>query len=233
MKVAILSDIHGNHFALNEVANDIVKNDIDTVLVAGDTVGYYYGIKQVLEILSNFKMYLTRGNHEEMLGTIMSNSEEIARTTKKYGSSLLLALETLSSSELDMLINSEHPKSIKLDNLHLILAHGSPWDLSLYLYKNSEKSLWKKFTDYPEQVFVIGHTHMQHIEYFEEKIIINPGSVGQNRRCPGIADWAILDTELLAVEFKSSIYSTKKLIEDCKRIDPDVPLLTRMLGDSN
>ena len=50
MKLALLSDIHGNQYALNKVISEIKLQNIDTLIVAGDTVGYYYGIKDVLKI---------------------------------------------------------------------------------------------------------------------------------------------------------------------------------------
>ena len=59
MKLALLSDIHGNQYALSKVINEIKMKNIETLIVAGDTVGYYYGIKDVLNLLSNFKVYFT------------------------------------------------------------------------------------------------------------------------------------------------------------------------------
>ena len=48
MKLALLSDIHGNQYALSKVVSEIKMKKIETLIVAGDTVGYYYGIKYVL-----------------------------------------------------------------------------------------------------------------------------------------------------------------------------------------
>ena len=42
MKIAVISDIHGNYDALVEVLKDAKSENIDHLLVLGDIVGYYY-----------------------------------------------------------------------------------------------------------------------------------------------------------------------------------------------
>ena len=112
MKIALLSDIHGNQYALSKVVDEIKMKKIGTLIVAGDTVGYYYGIKNVLNLLSNFKVYFTKGNHELMLEQLRLNPIIESELTIKYGSSLRLALNSLSETEIDQLLNIEHPNAI-------------------------------------------------------------------------------------------------------------------------
>ena len=230
MKLALLSDIHGNQYALSKVVSEIKMKKIETLIVAGDTVGYYYGIKDVLNLLSNFKVYFTKGNHEIMLEQLRLNPIIELELTLKYGSSLRLALNSLSEAEIDQLINMEHPKAITVENLNILISHGSPWDINQYLYPDSEKSIWDNFLRYKEDIFIVGHTHYQHTEKIGNKIVINPGSVGQNRSKIGLADWAVFDTESLSVTHYSTPYSVDKLIGECINIDPDNTLLTKQLG---
>ena len=42
MKIAILSDIHGNVFALKSVLNAVKKKNVDRLMIAGDFIGYYF-----------------------------------------------------------------------------------------------------------------------------------------------------------------------------------------------
>jgi putative phosphoesterase len=233
MKLALLSDIHGNQYALSKVVDEIRKENIDTLIIAGDTVGYYYGIKDVLNLIANFKIYFTKGNHEMMLEQLRFNPIIELGLTNKYGSSLRLALNSLSETEIDQLLNLEHPKSITIENLDILISHGSPWDINQYLYPDSDKSIWDNFLHYEEDIFIVGHTHYQHTKKIGNKIIINPGSVGQNRLKVGLADWAIFDTESLSVTNHSTPYPVEKLIDECMNIDPDVKLLTKQLGYSD
>jgi predicted phosphodiesterase len=66
-----------------------------------------------------------------------------------------------------------------------------------------------------------------------DKIIINPGSVGQNRKKSGLADWAVFETESVSVTHYSTPYSTENLINECEGIDPEITLLTRQLRFRN
>ena len=233
MKLALLSDIHGNQYALSKVIDEIKLQNIDTLIVAGDTVGYYYGIKEVLKMLTSFKVHFTKGNHEVMLEQLMHHPEIESELRGKYGSSLQLALCSLSEYEIDQLLNVEHPKSITVENLKILISHGSPWDLNQYLYPDSDKSIWDNFLQYKEDIFVIGHTHYQHVEKVGDKIIVNPGSVGQNRKKSGLADWAVFETESVSVTHYSTPYSTENLINECESIDPEITLLTRQLRFRN
>jgi predicted phosphodiesterase len=163
MKLALLSDIHGNQYALSKVIDEIKLQNIDTLIVAGDTVGYYYGIKDVLKMLASFKVHFTKGNHEVMLEQLKQHPEIESELMEKYGSSLQRALRSLSELEIDQLLNVEHPKSITIENLKFLISHGAPWDLNQYLYTDSDKSIWDNFLNYKEDIFVVGHT--QEIEY--------------------------------------------------------------------
>ena len=63
MKIAILSDIHGNFDALNVVLEECKKIKIDKYLFLGDYVGYYYGQK-VWNRICQLNGIKIKGNHE-------------------------------------------------------------------------------------------------------------------------------------------------------------------------
>ena len=227
MKVAILADIHGNQFALREVIIQIKKHKIDKIVVAGDTVGYYYGIKEVLDSLNQFEAIVVKGNHEGMLEDYCSGLISKNEIQEKYGSSLVRAVAELSESELAFLTLLPHPVSIIFDNTNFLISHGAPWDMHLYLYEDHIDKYWKNFSDYEEEVFILGHTHRQLFFKRDGKMIINPGSVGQSRSNPGYAEWAIFDTSNLEVKFQSTPYEYSKILSDCYKNDPEVSLLTK------
>ena len=51
-----------------------------------------------------------------------------------------------------------------------------------------------------EDVLVLGHTHVQHYEVYDEGVVLNPGSVGQPRDRDPRAAYAVVDLKTLAVE---------------------------------
>ena len=66
MKIAILSDIHGNFIALKEVLKQIKKNEIKRLFVLGDQLGYYYQAEEVFKSLQAYNCDIISGNHEKL-----------------------------------------------------------------------------------------------------------------------------------------------------------------------
>lgn len=64
MRIAVLADIHGNHFALEAVLEDIVKQAVDEIVVAGDLVNLFPDPRRTWEILKGLNCQLLQGNHE-------------------------------------------------------------------------------------------------------------------------------------------------------------------------
>ena len=61
------------------------------------------------------------------------------------------------------------------------------------------------------------------------KLVVNPGSVGQNRSTKSIADWAIMDLSDMSIDFRSTPYSSKSLLKQCETFDHNLDILTRHL----
>ncbi|MFO0212044.1 MAG: metallophosphoesterase family protein, partial [Pseudanabaena sp.] len=67
MKIGVLSDIHGNHLALEAVLKEARKLGVEKLLILGDLVGYYYHSVEVLRQLEEWSTEMIGGNHEEMM----------------------------------------------------------------------------------------------------------------------------------------------------------------------
>tara|TARA_B110000305_G_C19414766_1_gene627355 strand:- start:639 stop:854 length:216 start_codon:yes stop_codon:yes gene_type:complete len=55
----------------------------------------------------------------------------------------------------------------------------------------------------------------------KKKMVLNPGSVGQPRNGTSDACWMIIDDKNMRIDFMKTPYSTKKLINQIKKNDPD------------
>lgn len=69
MRIAVLSDIHGNSFALEAVLEDIAGQSVDEIVVAGDLVNLFPNPRKTWEILKGLDGRLLQGNHEYYLYT--------------------------------------------------------------------------------------------------------------------------------------------------------------------
>ncbi len=220
MKIAILSDIHGNDLALRAVLQEIDKLNVDKILLLGDYVGYYYNVNVLFSLIDGYDKELIKGNHEILLQQTLYDNEMSAEIQKKYGSGIEYAKKNLSNKQIDYLVNLPEKKKIKIDGLSILMCHGSPWDICEYIYPNPSAKVKQKFMEYDADFIFIGHTHRPFVFEQDNKVLMNVGSVGQNRVIGGVASWGFLDTANKMHLIKETYYDIKKLIEQVKTIDP-------------
>ena len=221
MKIAILSDIHGNFDALNVVLEECKKIKIDKYLFLGDYVGYYYEPKKVWNRICQLNGIKIKGNHEDILKDSISSISINDKIKVKYGNGHQIAQNQLSKEEIEQLYNLPEKKYVRIKKFNFELNHGSPWDQNTYLYPDTDPEIFEK-ADNPEIYYVlVGHSHYPFIKKLSHSTIINPGSVGQNRQQGGVATWVFMDLDTLTIEIISTKYSVKRLAKKVKTFDPD------------
>ncbi len=229
MKLALLADIHGNHLALQAVLEAVKINKVDKLLIAGDFIGYYFWPREVLELLAPWDVTAIRGNHEDMLVKAGENPEFLESVDAKYGTGLRVALETLTSYQIDWLSNLPSSLEFEAEGCRILLCHGSPWETDLYIYPDGDQEVLEKCAATGYGWVVLGHTHYPMIRYSNDTTIVNPGSVGQSRnRKPG-AYWALLDTDSQEVNIHCVKYDASLVIAESLIRNPVLPYLAKVL----
>lgn len=212
-KYAILSDIHGNLFALKEVINDLHNHNIDSIILLGDLIDYGMQsneiIKHVKDNLSEKIICNIWGNHEKAILT-----SDFSHFSSKRGIDCAKFTQSQLTAESKDYLNYELIRDGKYEfeiNSKKILAiHGS---LNDYYWKAIfPDSLNGDYSDF--DVVLSGHSHYPHVfQHFYEVdnpemrnkksvLFINPGSVGQPRNHNPDAQYAILDTDSMDVELR-------------------------------
>ncbi|WP_298500625.1 metallophosphoesterase [uncultured Methanobrevibacter sp.] len=219
-KYAILSDIHGNLFALKEVINDLNNQNIESVILLGDLIDYGMQSNEVIEFIENNlsdKIICSIwGNHEKAILTKDFNhfSSQRGIDCAKFTAS---QLNEDSKNYLNKL-TQEGKYQFDLDGKRILAVHGSLSDC-----------YWKAIFpdnlngDYSEfDIVLSGHSHYPHVfqKFYEVDnpemrnkkavLFINPGSVGQPRNQNPYAQYAILDTESMSVSLKAVKYPKEK-----------------------
>lgn len=230
-KVGIISDIHGNADALRAVLDVAHQLDVSNFLVLGDIVGYYYEPSACLDLLCSLDAVMIRGNHETLLQEVRQDASLLSDLYSRYGSGHRIALEKLSSSQLDLLVNlPDSAEWVGPAGEHYLLCHGSPWDPNLYIYPDSEKNILERALAKYQAVFS-GHTHYQFEYRGREGLFLNPGSVGQPRDTGRRgACWAIYDTESHCSTLMDTPYDKQRLFDQIEFFDPKHPYLRTVLG---
>lgn len=192
MRLALISDIHGNFEAL-KVLSDIFS-EVDQVLCLGDLVGYYCQVNEVIDYMRNLNALCLMGNHDNFL---LSGCPSDALPAVRFGIEFA-----------DRVIDDDHRKWLEdlpflwggfLGERSFLLTHGSPWSpLNDYLYDNNPALPGLDAFDY--DVIAFGQTHRTMVRLDQRPFLLNPGSVGQSRDVKAHACALVLDTSTMAVE---------------------------------
>lgn len=197
-RVGLLSDIHGNAVALAAVLDDMAE--VDAVVCAGDVVGYGPSPGQCIEELR------TRG-----IPTVEGNHDRAVVNGHPYESGDHYASQTLSEKQLSWLANL--PRERLLFDGRLKIVHDHPEERNRY----TRPAAFDPVLLDNEDILVLGHTHVQYAEVFDEGIVINPGSVGQPRDGDPDAAYALVNLDEMAVELHRVSYDVDEVqrrIED-------------------
>lgn len=168
MKLALISDIHGNYEALKSVIDAIDNIGVDKIYCLGDVVGYYSRINECCELLRNRGIETIMGNHDWYL---ISGSG--CPRSKTANECIAFHREIITKDNFEWI--SKFKICHKLDKF--IMFHGG-FENPIDEYMKPEENLFKNNNN---SYFASGHSHMQMIKEFGGKLYCNPGSVGQPR----------------------------------------------------
>ncbi len=230
MKIAILADIHGNDQALKTVLKDTLIFDISSFFVLGDNVGYYYWPKECLELLSKLpQVEMIQGNHEKILTRALNDIIYRDTIKKKYGHGIEYAINNLSNEKIDYLTNLPSKKELHIDGKKVLLCHGSPDNNEEYLYPDTSLEILRKATSCDFDYIFLGHSHYPFVHHDNNRVLVNPGSVGQPRDIGSLASYIIFDTQNNTLQFRRVSFSNEKIINMINQIDPSVKYLQTAL----
>ncbi len=225
MKIAILSDIHGNGYALEAVLKKASAENVSQYIIAGDFIGYYYNAEKILNLLKDVRYVAVRGNHENIYKKWLDDLSSREDIKKKYGSSFSLY------NGLDLTIFTGLPETLEtlIDGHETLVCHGTPWDSGEYLYPDADQSKIDRLFHYDYNVIIYGHTHYPSIWKKNGRFVVNPGSVGQPRDgIPG-ACWALWDTDKSEITLRRENYDIMNVVRECQKYDPDLQYLQNVL----
>ena len=84
------------------------------------------------------------------------------------------------------------PLKYTFNGVKILFTHGSPNAINEYLFEDAENTK-KVMTEYEGDVLVCAHTHIPYIKKFNDKLIVNIGSVGKPKIGRPNITYAILD----------------------------------------
>jgi putative phosphoesterase len=204
MRIALISDIHGNFIALQTVLTDIEKARVDQIVCLGDVAANGPQPREVIETLRELGCPVARGNTDEWFlipQTYDPNSEKEQRLMAM----LNWAMEKFSPADLDFMQTFQPKIQVQMDDSTTLLCfHGSPQaNTHVILATTPDDELARVIGNQHAAVMAGGHTHEQMLRRFRDATIINPGSVGMpmirgvtsvQARRPSWSEYAIIES---------------------------------------
>lgn len=229
MKIALLSDIHANITAFEAVMNQIERDGIDQIIIAGDIVGYYYYPDKVIDICSSkSNIYCIKGNHDRDFLRANNDQAFMEEMTIKYGHSYEISKQKLSDKQINWLEGLPSNLEIEIDNNSFTIAHGSTSSMDEYIYPTeSDSKLSGQLSS--SKYTILGHTHYPFSWCKNERWLINPGSVGQPRDQSAMSSYYYLDLSNGVLIPKKNKFSIDSLLNDIKQHDRNMEYLFRVL----
>ncbi|MEI6737399.1 MAG: metallophosphoesterase family protein, partial [Pseudomonadota bacterium] len=215
MKIALLSDIHGNLQALQSCLDNARENGATRFVFLGDFVGYGADPHGVIDVITQYVAQgaiAVRGNHDEAIYGKASYMNEMAMSAIDYTRKLLTPKQILFLRNLPMIVREAS----------CCFVHASASSPEKYPYIDSTTAA-QRCTEASETAHTFcGHVHEQRL-YFatqgSQMKLFQPtpgkavpvqthrrwvalvGSVGQPRDRNPQAAYAIFDRERMAITF--------------------------------
>lgn len=196
MKIAVLSDIHGNLIALNAVLSDINKLGINKFIIAGDHIIDCPHHNEVLEKVRNLNGYVIKGNREKY---IINYHKGVHKEWSKHKQmeATVWTYNTMDEDNLKYIDQLPEQLNISLPQMDAIrVVHGSPFGISEPLFPDKHpERIESVLKGIKESVLICGHTHESWSKAVHNKLIVNPGSVGVPFNKNKYAEYAVLTWE--------------------------------------
>jgi putative phosphoesterase len=191
MRVAIISDIHGNQVALEAVLQDLERQPaVDHLVVAGDLCLNGPCPQEVLETVRGLHCPVLQGNVDFEVVNKAPGKGEKKRNTVAW------TREQIGQAGIDYLASLPH--SHRIANSHgndLLIVHANPLNLEDAIFPNaSDSELERLLGDLDNAIgaMAFGHLHIAYTRTWRHLFLVNVGSCGLPRDEDLRASYAIL-----------------------------------------
>jgi putative phosphoesterase len=197
MRLAILSDIHGNLHALQSAWVDVEGQRPDAVYCLGDLVGYGAFPNEVVDFIRARAIPTIMGNYDEGVGFDLDDcgcayraAEERARgdISREWSQAHTTPENKAFLQGLPIQIRLEESKPT------LLLVHGSPRKINEYLFEDRPAATFERLAALAgTEVVAFGHTHKPYLKRVGKTLFVNVGSVGKPHDGDPRACYALLE----------------------------------------
>jgi predicted phosphodiesterase len=208
LRLALVSDLHGNALALEQVLSRIASHGADQIICLGDVATLGPEPERALELVHESGAVCILGNHDDF----MLQPEIVASYTSipVLVDAIDWCRSQLSSASLDLIRGFREKYELPLNAREALLAfHGTPSSNTTDLLATTDPVTVEEWIGTCNgTVLVGGHTHLQMLRQHRGRLLVNPGSVGMPFKeyvagaAPEVlpyAEYAIVDADATSV----------------------------------
>lgn len=226
MRIGLISDIHGNLVTLETVLADLETQAVDQIVCLGDVAATGPQPHHTVERLRSLGCSVVMGNTDEWLlnPPPASAKPDMVEAIDHW------CVEQLSTDDLVFLRACQPEIEVALGpTTTLLCVHGSPRsNIERIESSTTGEQLAEILAEQTALVIASGHTHVQMLRRYHDKLLINPGSVGLPIERSHSGDirnppWA---------EYSLLTYHDDRLIIELRRVPLDLHAVTQAALDS-
>ena len=215
-KLAVLSDVHGNLFALEAVRKQLKREKPDVVLVAGDVAlqgpdpgGTVDALRDMesegaIVVQGNTDIAVADGDYAAAFPWLLeSGVPDAMRVAAEW------AHDTLDDDQLGWLRRLPAERRVRVDNDLVLLTHASPGSQTQGFDRDLDPTtVLERMARTDARVIACGHTHIPEVREFGWKVIVNDGSAGYVFDGDPTASWALvsMNDDTVTAEIKRTEY---------------------------
>lgn len=185
MKIVIISDVHGNHDAL-----EALPEDYDELWVLGDLLNYGPQPREVVADIMRKATIVIRGNHDDAIVSPDPPSWKprwrvTSEETKQF------TLSALTDEQRSFVQKLPLQSKVEREGTRFFLIHATPTDPQ-YGHHRPESGEWaRELEGAAADVLLVGHSHVPFMRQIGDGVVLNPGSIGQPHNGDPRASYAV------------------------------------------
>jgi putative phosphoesterase len=227
MRIAIISDMHGNCVALDAALADLKQQAVDRLVCLGDAV---QGGPQPAEVVARLRALacpVVMGNADAWLLSGQEAGSEVISPERRVKMEAVRewSLSRLTADDRALIASFQPTVSIEAGaGQRLLCFHGSPASFDdVILPKTPEDEFQRLLGGYAGSFLTGGHTHLQQVRRLNDHFFFNPGSVGlayshqqsgEDLHADPWAEYAVLTVApgRVGLEFRRAAFDVAELV---------------------
>ena len=234
MRIAIISDIHGNHIAFEAVMQDLRQQPpVNQLVIAGDLCLNGPCPKQVLEHVQSLDCPVIQGNTDMEIVTHAPDKSEKKRNTVSWTREQIGAAGVVYLASLPFSHRIDNP-----DGSDLYIVHANPLNLEDAIFPNTSDSTLEYLLgglDDSIGAMAFGHLHIAYTRRWRHLFLVDVGSCGLPRDEDLRASYAILSWQANSwvAEIRRVPYDVQAVVKQIKTCGmPNVDKRVKTLLDA-